>query len=448
MDVDRAEQRAFRAQRILEAYQSVRRLPTIVASVLDDGRPVWSGFAGAAVAPATQFRMGSITKTMTGVLVLQCRDDGLLDLDDRLARFVPESGYGDATLRELLSHTSGMQSEPAGPWWERTPGTDFPTLCAANDGSGAVFARGTTYHYSNLAFALLGEVVARVRAASWDSVLGERLLEPLQLRDTTRAPRRPAATGFSVDHLRGTLAEEPAHDTGAMAPAGQLWSTVDDLARFLAFLRSGDDAVLGVASLREMQRPVREDYGLATFVVPWIPGGPDARLVGHLGSMPGFQGCALIDPDSGAGLVALTNATTGFAGVELAERMLGAGAMPAATTPWVPTTAVPAWAEELLGSWYWGHSAYEARYRHGLLELHDVARHRLAEQFDRRSDGSLVGVAGYHHGETLRVRRSDDDGSVAYLECATFVYTRRPYDDRVPIPGGPPLTGPATPSSC
>lgn len=441
------DDRSRHATRVLAAYQAVRRLPSVIATVLADGEPVWTGSAGEPVDPHTQFRIGSITKTMTGILVLQCRDDGLLDLDDPLGRFVPESGYRDATLRELLSHTSGMQSEPVGPWWERTPGTDFATLCAANDGSGALFAPGTTYHYSNLAFALLGEVVARVRDASWDAVLRERLLEPLRLQRTTRGPSRDAATGFSVDHLRGTLTAEPAHDTGAMAPAGQLWSTVDDLARFVAFLRAGGQGVLSASTLREMQRPVQEGYGLATLVVPWAGGGRGSRLIGHLGSMPGFQACALIDPEGGAGLVALTNATTGFAGVELAERMLGAGPTPAATSPWTPTVEVPAWAEELLGSWYWGHSAYEARYRQGLLEFHDLARHRLAEQFDRRGDGVLVGVSGYHHGETLQVHRGDDD-TVSYLECATFLYTRRPYDAAVPIPGGPPLTGPATPSSC
>jgi D-alanyl-D-alanine carboxypeptidase len=52
-------------------------------------------------------------------------------------------------------------------------------------------------------------------------------------------------------------------------------------------------------------------------------------------------------------------------------------------------------------------------------------------------DGLLVGSSGYHHGETVRVVR-DDDGSVSHLVCATFVYTRAPYDPDAPIPGGPP----------
>lgn len=420
------DDRAAHAARVLAAYQAVRRLPSVIATVLADGEPVWTGSAGEPVDPQTQFRIGSITKTMTGVLVMRCRDEGLLGLDDPLGRFVPESGYRTATVRELLSHTSGMQSEPVGPWWERTPGTDFATLNAANDGSGGVLPPGTAYHYSNLGFALLGEVVARVRGSSWDDVLLHGLLRPLGLERTTRTPEAPVAQGRSVHHLRGTLTAEPAHDTGAMAPAGQLWSTVGDLARFARFLRDGDEQVLAVSSLREMQRPVTDDYGLATMIT--------GQLVGHLGSMPGFQACALIDPASGDGLVALTDATTGFDGIELARRVLG-DHTPGPVEPWRPSADVPAWAEELLGAWYWGNSAYEARWHNGRLELHDVARHRLAEQFGRREDGAVIGLAGYHRGETLHLRRHED-GTLGHLVCATFVYTRSPYDPSAPIPGG------------
>jgi CubicO group peptidase (beta-lactamase class C family) len=89
-------------------------------------------------------------------------------------------GYGDRTIRSLLSHSSGMHSEPVGPWWERSPGGSFE----------------------------------------------QRILQPLGMRRTSYLARPPAATGYSVHHFAGTLTEEPAHDTGAMAPAGQLWSSI------------------------------------------------------------------------------------------------------------------------------------------------------------------------------------------------------------------------------
>ena len=152
-------------QRRLDALQASGRLPSVVAGVLQDGELAWTGSVGASV--DTQYRVGSITKTMTAVAVLQLRDAGLLSLDDAIGRHLPESGYADASVRALLSHTSGMQSEPVGSWWERSPGVDVATLVRANDGSGAVAGAGEWFHYSNLGYALLGEAVARIHGTSW-----------------------------------------------------------------------------------------------------------------------------------------------------------------------------------------------------------------------------------------------------------------------------------------
>ena len=470
----RVSGRGAHFQAVLDRYQAERRLPSLAVGVLDASGLAWTGSAGAVTTPDVQYRIGSITKTLTAVLVLQCRDEGLLSLDDPLGRFVPEAAYADATLRALLAHVSGMQSEPAGPWWERHPGGSFADLVAANDGSGAVFGPGEHYHYSNLGFGLLGEVVARVRGATWRSLVEERILAPLGMTRTSYDPVEPFAPGLSVHHLAGTLTSEPAHDTGAMAPAGQLWSTVEDLARFGAFLTSGHDDVLPASTLREMRQPVPPavEYGLGMRVLPWAGG----VLSGHTGSMPGFQSTLLVDPLSHVGVVALTNATTGFSGSELTFALLSEHT-PAPTAPWVPTAAVPAWAAELLGSWHWGNSAYEARWHADRLEWRDLARGGVAEQFGtapaetarvsgetarvsgetarvsgetarvsgetarvsgetarvsgetaRVSGERIVGLAGYHHGETLHVVRRED-GAVDHLECATFVYTRTPYPD-------------------
>ena len=121
-------------QAVLDRYQAERRLPSVEAGVLAGSELVWAGTAGAGATSNTQYRIGSITKTMTAVLVLQCRDEGLLDLGDPIGRFIPETGYASASVRSLLAHTSGMQSEPAGPWWERSPGVPVAELLSANDG--------------------------------------------------------------------------------------------------------------------------------------------------------------------------------------------------------------------------------------------------------------------------------------------------------------------------
>lgn len=426
-------------QAVLDAYQAVRRLPGIVAAVYDftpgEGcgpvlDPVWQGTAGDAD-PAAQFRIGSITKTLVAVAVMQARDAGELDLDARLADFVPETAFGSRTLRQLLSHTAGISSEPAGSWWERSPGVSFGALMAANDGQRQPFGPGETFHYSNLGYALLGEVLARVHGTDWFEVIRSGVLEPLGMGRTTLLPVTPFAQGYSVDHFAGTLTREPHQDTGAMGPAGQIWSTVGDLGRLVGFLACGAERVLADASREEMRVPVQPGYGLGIMSFASKVG----RLLGHSGSMPGFQAVALFAPEQDAGLVALTNGTTGFTGDELAARMLGT-TTPSTIEPWRPSVSVPGWAAELLGLWFWGNSAFSCHWNNDRLEFHDLARGRVAEEFVRVGE-EIIGHLGYHRGELVQVRRRDD-GSVLSLECATFVYTRIPYDARVDIPGGHP----------
>src|SRR5690606_37689575 len=146
---------------LIAHLQRSGRLPSLVLGVLRAGELAWSGGAGDVPGPvlATRYRIGSITKTLVAVAVLRLRDEGLVDLDDPLGRHLPDAGYGAVTLRQLLAHTGGLQSEPVGPWWERSPGVDRARLLVANDGAGAVADPGEWFHYSNLGYAFLGAVL-------------------------------------------------------------------------------------------------------------------------------------------------------------------------------------------------------------------------------------------------------------------------------------------------
>lgn len=416
---------------LLARAQYDGRLPTLVATTFDLAATTWTGRAGDGADPGAQYRIGSITKTLTAVLVAQCRVEGLLSLDDPVGRFVDETGYADATIGDLLAHLSGMQSEPTGPWWERSPGVETSDLLAANTGDGRVAGPGEFFHYTNLGFALLGEAVARIRGTSWRELVQERLLDPLGMRATTYLPGERAVQGRSVDHYTGELANEPATDTRSMAPAGQLWSTLADLTTWGRFLVTGHDGVLPRETLDEMAVPRSESYGLG---LQWYDH-EGRRLVGHLGSMPGHQAGLFVDRETGEGVAFLTNGTTGVLGFELAGDLL-AGTRSAAPPerPWRPTTRVPDGVRDVTGVWFWGHSAYDVRWNDDHLELHDLARGRLFDRFAQRADGAWTGTQGYHRGETLHVVRRPD-GTVSHLECATFVYTRPAYDAEAPIPG-------------
>lgn len=439
---------ARRLQALVAAEQASAQMPSLVAGIVRDGGLVWSGTHGLHTGSDqpthdTQYRIGSITKTMTAVLVMQLRDEGRLDLNDPLEAHLPGVGYGDRTIRALLSHSSGMQSEPAGSWWERSPGVQYDELAAAVDDSQSPFAPGATYHYTNLAFGLLGEMVTRLRGASWWDQVEHRILRPLHMRRTSYLAAPPAATGYSVHHYAGTLTEEPAQDTGAMAPAGQLWSTIADLATYARFLLDGHDDVLPLSTVQEMSTPqsgtlaggLSTGYGLGLRLIA----GGSGTLAGHTGSMPGFLAGLFVDRVRRTAAVCLANGTAGMRCEGLPLDLLTEleRSEPTIVRPWTPTVHVPEAVAEVLGVWHWGNTAYAFSYDGTDLVVTSLTSGTTAHRFRQRGVGTFLGTAGYHNGEILHVVR-DQGGRVHHLSCATFIYTREPYDPSAPIPGGHP----------
>lgn len=414
------------------AAQSEWKLPSINAGVVRDGALVWTGsrgrFAnadGMEPGPDVQYRIGSITKTMTAVLVMQCRDDGLLSLNDAVGKHLPGIAFGDLTLRQLLAHSGGMNAEPEGDWWERNPGVSFEALSAAMDESQAAGRPDRRHHYSNLGYGLLGEVVSRLRGAPWMELVAERILNPLEMRRTSYFPISPAAQGFSVHPFTGRLAEEPAYDAGAMAPAGQLWSTIEDLARYAAFWIDPGYEVLSRDSVDEMASPVASDprealtasYGLGLRLHADDP----HLFVGHTGSMPGFLAGLFVDRVRRIGAVTLGNATYGRCAVVPLDLMRTlASYEPVLPVEWLPEPEL-AQGEELLGHWYWGNTPLTMSVSAGILQLSGG----LTTRFSPLGPDLYRGRDGYLAGEKLRVVRDGD--TITHLDVATFVLTRTPY---------------------
>lgn len=434
----------------LAAVQSRGRIPSVVAAVVRDGELAWTGVRGRLVRrgegarpdPNTQYKIGSVTKTMTAALVMLARERGDVDLGDPAGRFVPEGPFPDASLRALLAHTAGLSAEPSGSWWERSPGVDAAGLAAAHQGAQRVLEPGAMYHYSNLGYGLLGRVVEVVTGQTWWEAMQEQLLAPVGMTRTTYRHDPPHAEGFAVHHLTGEVTPEPLPDTGAMAPAGQLWSTVADQARWLTALVDPDRSVLSEESLRAMRTPQgglpdTEGAGTAYGLGLQVLAGRGRTLVGHGGSMPGFVCGAWVDPASRVGAVVLSNG--GYGLDDLATRSLHAvlDAEPPLAPEWRPTDAVPADLRELVGLWYWGQAPSLLRVEGDGFVLSPVDAPGRTLRFARVDGDTFVGTRGYLEAETLRVHRHED-GTVSHLECATFVYTRTPYDPQAPIPGGVP----------
>lgn len=288
---------------------------------------------------ATISRIASMTKSFTAATVLALRDEGALRLDDPVARYVPEAagafsqepGDPEVTLRHLLTMSAGLVTD--NPWGDRQEAMTREEFAAVlRGGLGHVHAAGTGFEYSNTGYALLGRVIDEVTGSEYTAEIRRRFLEPLGLADTAFAaadlPAERIATGHRLaDRTDATRFEPvPLDSPGVYGAMAGLFSTVDDVARWVRFLAGTDrPELLSLASRREMAQahrlqetpalPAGEDgtspgydrvraYGMGLVVERFADLG---EVVSHSGGYPGYGSFMVWHRDTGVGVVALAN---------------------------------------------------------------------------------------------------------------------------------------------
>jgi D-alanyl-D-alanine carboxypeptidase len=324
---------AERFQRTLDRVRREQEIPGAAAAVVIPGEGVWVGASGLAdvrtrepVRAETVFEVGSVTKTFVAALVLKLAADGVVGLDDRLSRWVPEfPGSGRLTLRQLLNHTSGLADYV----------TDGRFLAAQRRrGLAAVWTPqqlvryvpeplakpGERWHYSNTNYLLLGLAIERATRSTVGRQLHRRLL-PRSAFDRIvfqgeERPRGAVAVGYmDLDgdpELEPTLNNPyvPSISEATIAWAsGNLLASAEDLAQAGDRLFRGD--LLSARSRREMTRWVKAldppEYGLGL--------GRDElageEVWGHSGDIAGFHADLWYTPESGVTVAALINYQAG-----------------------------------------------------------------------------------------------------------------------------------------
>jgi len=425
-------------EQLVRREQRDKRLPSIAAAVTRAGEPVWETAVGAAdvraereATPDTQYRVGSITKTFTAAAIMQLRDEGKLDLEDRLDAYI-EGAAHVPTLRRLLSHTSGLQRETQDDAWLRAQFAAVPELVETFDRAEQVLPPGARFHYSNLAFALLGIVVERVSGVPYREYVEQRLLRPLGLARTSFDPQEPAATGYLVQPYVDAAWEETPVQTGAWIAAGQLWGTVRDLCRWAAFLAEPDESVLRRETVAEMRTVQSIDdharwtggYGLGLM----LRRQGERIFAGHGGSMPGFIAGVYVSPSDKVAAAVLTNSSSAAVGdLVLALVAATAARWPVPPEPWRVEQPPPDEVVPLLGIWFMEGDQVVIRWRDGALEARFPDDPEWAEPavLRREGDDRWRIASGWEHGELLRVER-DGGGTVTRLVLAGYPVTREP----------------------
>lgn len=329
----------------------------IIIGVVSGKELVWTKSYGYADVgrklPATKdtvFRVGSITKQFTALMLLQLVEQGKVRLSDPVEKYLPEvgklqnlfPGAPPITLFQLATHTSGLDREPddermlyiKGPVseWEKK-------LIATIPLTSYIYEPGTRYSYSNIGYAILGAALGRAAGVPYVEYVRERILKPLGMADTsfTLDERMEAkrARGFLIENGKAD-AEEPERQEregrGWRVPNGGLYSTLGDLARFVAFeMGEGPESVLGRKALENSFE--RVGFAFSDFTYGYGVGFQARRrgsltALGHDGVLAGYQCSAWFDPKTRLGVITLTTRQEKFLGLRALEIL--ANAAPAA----------------------------------------------------------------------------------------------------------------------
>jgi CubicO group peptidase (beta-lactamase class C family) len=296
---------------------------------------VWTksyGYADiAAKKPATTdtvYRIGSITKQFTALMLLQLVHEGKVHLSDPVEKYFPEihlvqNEYKNAppiTFWQLATHTSGLatEPEPMQTWMKGALADWEKTLIAALPHTKFQYEPGTHFNYSNVGYAVLGAALARAAHQPYIGYVKQKILLPLGMTHSgfvaTPEVRQKLAKGYDVLIAGHWDEETPIRELegrGYKVPNGGLFTTVDDLARFVAFeLHGGPESVLPLKELEEnaqrivaTNRSMNRGRGLGATLVTLY----GHVFIGHSGGVSGYSATAFFQPEAGTGIIVLRN---------------------------------------------------------------------------------------------------------------------------------------------
>ena len=300
---------------LLQRYDG--QVPGAAVLVLHDGQPVFRRGYGlavvedrTAVTAQTNFRLASVSKQFTAAAILLLAEDGKLGLDDPLKRWLPSlPAAADAiTLRQLLSHTSGLLDyEDLMAPGATTQVHDSDVLHLLETQDRTYFAPGSAYRYSNSGYALLALVVGKASGTGFAGFLRERIFLPLGMRDTVAhqdGVDEVARRAYGYSQADGRWQRTDQSPTSAVLGDGGIYSSLDDLARWDAALY--DQRLLKASSLKQAFSPATatDEPDVPFYGFGWRLNG---QAQWHSGESIGFRNVILRYPGQRLTVIVLTN---------------------------------------------------------------------------------------------------------------------------------------------
>jgi D-alanyl-D-alanine carboxypeptidase len=260
----------------------------------------------------TRYEIGSITKQFTAAAILQLEEAGKIDLDARVATYVPTAPHaGEITVRQLLTHTSGLADYTDAPNFDALAATtaSFDRVLSPIAGKPLGFTPGSAFAYSNTNYLILGRIIERVSGQTWEAYVQQHLFLPAGMRESATMAQEDRladmARGYAYAHGRAA-ASKPIAESWASS-AGGIVSTADDLRRWSEALSSG--RIISTSDYELLTTPARLTDGS---VIPYGFGMKVDRFEGqpriwHDGNTNGFDGSDQFFPSQGVRIIVLTN---------------------------------------------------------------------------------------------------------------------------------------------
>jgi CubicO group peptidase (beta-lactamase class C family)/D-alanyl-D-alanine dipeptidase len=403
----------------VEREMAEKGLPGLSIAIIDDQQIVWAqGFGMAdpsAQKPATAqtvYRIGSVSKLFTDIGIMRLVERGELNLDapitDYLPDFRPRNPFGTPiTLRQLMSHRSGLLREPpVGNYFETSEPSLAATVRSLND-TELVFAPNTHTKYSNAAIAVVGYLLESRSHQPFAKYLKSSVLDRMGLMHSSFEPDAKLLANLAKAQMwtyDGLTFNAPTFQLG-MAPAGSMYSTVTDLGRFLSVLmargQTDNGALLKPETIEQMWSPQFPNPSGRVFGLGFIVRSLDGhRLVGHGGAIYGFATTLDLLPEDKVGVVVIAtkdaaNAVTERIGEETLKLVLAQRAGKPLTLP-PPTSAVsPELGRPLVGRYRDGDDAIDMTYLDGRLSLLRASGGEQAELRKLGDELMVDGITGY-----------------------------------------------------
>lgn len=385
-------------ENMIQAEIQAKGLPALSISLVDDQSVVWSaGFGvensqdGTPATSETIYRVGSVSKLFTDLAIMKLVEGGVIDLDEPVSTYIPSfepmNGYdAEITLRQLMSHRSGLVREPpVGHYFDDTEPSLSQTVESLNQ-TELVYAPEERIKYSNAAIAVVGYVLEVLQGREFSEELKESVLAPLGMTSSSFTPDVEITEHLADAYMWGfdrAPFPAPTFQLG-MAPAGSMYSSVEDLSLFIKAMLNGgvgvESRLVETATLEAMWEPqyAMEDattgYGLG-FGVGSLNG---LKVLGHGGAIYGFSTELAFLPEAKLGVVAVssldgTNAVVSKIVNAALEMMLAVQSKEVPPVPRMSEMLKPEVAKSLEGVYGSGAEGIEFDERNGRLFMTSYA---------------------------------------------------------------------------